>query len=118
MVANGLPEGNCRHETSPFRKCGGGWVYSLLIAHKLGMVLFVRVFWPGSIFFYLSNRRRTSAVDLTDTLTPEETGHVLLLECGDPPQHLIHRSQLEGRQRVTFTDQIDVRVQNLALLLI
>lgn len=40
------------------------------------------VFWPGLIFFYLIGN--TSAVDLTDTLTPEETAHILLLGCGDP----------------------------------
>ena len=40
------------------------------------------VFWPGSIFFYPIGN--TSAVDLTDTLTPEESAHVLILGCGDP----------------------------------
>jgi hypothetical protein len=40
------------------------------------------VFWPRSTFFYPIGN--TSAVDLTDTLTPEETAHVLLLGCGDP----------------------------------
>jgi hypothetical protein len=40
------------------------------------------VFWPGIIFFYPIGN--TSAVDLTDTLTPEETANVLLLGCGDP----------------------------------
>ena len=40
------------------------------------------VFWPVPIFFHPIGN--TSAVDLTDTLTPEETAHVLLLGCGDP----------------------------------
>ena len=40
------------------------------------------VFWPGSIYFYPIGN--TSAVDLTDTLTPEEPAHLLLLGCGDP----------------------------------
>ena len=38
-------------------------------------------FWPGTIFYPIGN---TSAVDLTDTLTPEEKANVLLLGCGDP----------------------------------
>ena len=42
----------------------------------------VSVFWPGSTFFHPIGD--TSAVDLTDTLTPEERAHVLLLGCGDP----------------------------------
>jgi hypothetical protein len=40
------------------------------------------VYWPGYIFFYPVGN--TSAVDLTDTLTPEEKADVLLLGCGDP----------------------------------
>ena len=44
------------------------------------------VFWPGSIFFYPIGN--TSAVDLSDTLTPEEPAHVLLLGCGDP-RHIL-----------------------------
>lgn len=40
------------------------------------------VLWPGSTFFYPIGN--TSAVDLTDTLTPEEKADVLLLGCGDP----------------------------------
>ena len=44
-------------------------------------------FWPGSIFFYPIGN--TSAVDLTDTLTPEEKANVLLLGCGDP-RNILH----------------------------
>ena len=52
---------------------------TLPTTQKIGMVL--SVFWPGSTPFYPIGD--TPAVDLTDTLTPEETAHVLLLGCGD-----------------------------------
>ena len=40
------------------------------------------VFWPGPVPFYPIGD--TPAVDLTDTLTPEDAARVLLLGCGDP----------------------------------
>lgn len=44
------------------------------------------VLWPSSIFYYPIGN--TSAVDLTDTLAPEEPAHVLVLGCGDP-RHIL-----------------------------
>jgi len=69
------------HGEKVAERCGGGgWACPLPTTDKSGMV--VSVFWPGSILFYPIGQ--TSAVDLTDTLTPEEPANVLLLGCGDP----------------------------------
>ena len=64
------------------------------------------VFWPGSVFFYPIGN--TSAIDLTDTLTPEETAHVLLLGCGDPRNVLftVHSQIRDSELAAVYTSDI------------
>ncbi|KAF9785100.1 hypothetical protein BJ322DRAFT_1108563 [Thelephora terrestris] len=61
------------------------------------------VLWPGSTFFYPVGN--TSAVDLTDTLTPEEKADILLLGCGDPRHILftVHNQKRHSRRTLDFT---------------
>ena len=87
--------GTCRrNETTRFESVAGGRFALLQRPRKLEMVL--PVVWPGSAFFYPIGN--TSAVDLTDTLTPEENAHVLLLGCGDPRHILftVHNQRLNS----------------------